>query len=217
MVKQFVVIGCGRFGSSVAKTLYEAGYDVLAIDKDEDIIQEVSSYATHAVQLDATDENSLRSLGIRNFDVAIVAIGSDIQSSILVTLMVKEMGVKHVVAKALNELQGKVLTKIGADRIIYPERDMGVRVAQNLMSSNILDNIELVSDYSILEIAVLKEWTGKSLRDLNLRRKYGISVLIIKSGDEINASPDSTAILKKDDILIILGNKDELKKLDLVK
>jgi len=215
-MKQFVVIGCGRFGSSVAKTLYEAGYNVMAVDKDEDTIQEVSSCTTHAVQADATDENSLRSLGIRNFDVAVVAIGSNVQSSILITLMVKEMGVKYVVAKALNELQGKVLTKIGADRIIYPERDMGVRVAQNLMSSNIIDNIDLVSDYSVLEISVMKEWIGKSLKDLNLRKKYGVTVLIIKSGDEVTASPDSNTVLKAGDILIVLGNKDELQKFDLV-
>lgn len=215
-MKQFVVIGCGRFGSSLAKTLYEAGYDVLAIDKDEEIIQEVSSFTTHSVQLDATDEGALHSLGIRNFDVAVVAIGSDIQSSILITLMVKEMGVKYVVAKALNQLQGKVLTKIGADRIIYPEREMGVRVAQNLMSSNILDNIDLVSDYSVLEISVLKEWVGKSLQELNMKRKYGISILIIKRGDTIDVSPDSNVKLQAEDVLIVLGHKDELKKLDLV-
>lgn len=216
-MKQFVVIGCGRFGSSVAKTLYEAGYDVLAIDKDEEIVQEVSNYTTHSVQIDAIDEGALQSLGIRNFDVAIIAIGSDIQSSILITLMVKEMGVKYVVAKALNQLQGKVLTKIGADRIIYPERDMGIRVAQNLMSSNILDNIDLVPDYSVLEISVLKEWIGKTLQELNLKRKYGISIMIIKSGDSLEVSPDSSVKLKENDILIVLGHKEELKKLDLVK
>ncbi|KAB3524437.1 potassium channel family protein [Alkaliphilus serpentinus] len=215
-MKQFVIIGCGRFGSSVAKTLYRAGYNVLAIDRDEDTIQEVSEYTTHAVQMDATDESSLRSLGIRNFDVAVVAIGSDIQSSILITLMVKEMGVKYVVAKALDELQGKVLTKIGADRIIYPERDMGVRVAQNLISVNILDNIELLSNYSVFEIVALKEWIGKSLQDLNLRKKYGITALIIKSGDKVTPLPESTAILKENDILIVLGNKDDLKNFDIV-
>jgi len=215
-LRQFVVIGCGRFGSSVVKTLFEAGYNVLAIDKDPDTVQEISNFSTHAVQVDATDENSLISLGIRNFDVVVVAIGSDVQSSILITLMVKEMGVKYVVAKALDPLQGKVLMKIGTDRIIYPERDMGVRVAQNLMSSNILDNIDLVSDYSVMEIVVLNEWIGKSLKELDLKRKYKISVLIIKSSNSINASPESTDILWKDDILIVLGNKEMLKKLDLV-
>lgn len=215
-MRQFVVIGCGRFGSSVVKTLFEAGYNVLAIDKDPDTVQEISNFSTHAVQVDATDENSLISLGIRNFDVVVVAIGSDVQSSILITLMVKEMGVKYVVAKALDPLQGKVLMKIGTDRIIYPERDMGVRVAQNLMSSNILDNIDLVSDYSVMEIVVLNEWIGKSLKELDLKRKYKISVLIIKSSNSINASPESTDILWKDDILIVLGNKEMLKKLDLV-
>jgi trk system potassium uptake protein TrkA len=214
-MRQFIVIGCGRFGSSVAKTLYEAGYDVLAIDRDEDAIQEISDFVTHAVQVDATDEMSIKSLGIRNFDVAIVAIGSDIQSSILVTLMAKELGVKFVVAKALNELQAKVLYKIGADRVVFPERDMGIRVAHNLMSENILDNIELASNYSILEVAAMKEWEGKSLKELNLRKKYGMHVLIIKRGERLNSSPNPGDIIQKGDVLVVIGYKEELKKLDL--
>ncbi|MFT9498154.1 potassium channel family protein [Anaerosolibacter sp.] len=215
-MRQFIVIGCGRFGSSVAKTLYEAGYDVLAIDRDEDAIQEISDFVTHAVQVDATDETSIKSLGIRNFDVAIVAIGSDIQSSILVTLMAKELGVKFVVAKALNELQAKVLYRIGADRVVFPERDMGIRVAHNLMSANILDNIELASNYSILEIAAMKEWEGRSLKELNLRKKYGIHVLIIKRGDVLNSAPKPGDIIYKGDVLVVIGYKEELKKLDLI-
>ncbi|MBB6215901.1 trk system potassium uptake protein TrkA [Anaerosolibacter carboniphilus] len=215
-MRQFIVIGCGRFGSSVAKTLYEAGYDVLAIDKNEDAIQEISDFVTHAVQVDATDETSIKSLGIRNFDVAIVAIGSDIQSSILVTLMAKELGVKFVVAKALNELQAKVLYKIGADRVVFPERDMGIRVAHNLMSANILDNIELASNYSILEIAAMKEWEGKNLKELNLRKKYGIHVLIIKRGEVLNSAPNPSDIIQKGDVLVVIGYKEELQKLDLI-
>ncbi len=215
-MRQFIVIGCGRFGSSVAKTLYEAGYDVLAIDRNEDAIQEISDFVTHAVQVDATDETSIKSLGIRNFDVAIVAIGSDIQSSILVTLMVKELGVKFVVAKALNELQAKVLYKIGADRVVFPERDMGIRVAHSLMSSNILDNIELASNYSILEVAAMKAWEGKSLKELNLRKKYGIHVLIIKRGETLNSAPNPSDIIQKGDVLVVIGYKEELQKLDLL-
>ena len=141
--KQFVVIGLGRFGSSVAKTLYESGHDVLAIDKDEDLVQEISDSVTHAVQMDATDENALRTLGIRNFDVAVITIGSSIQASVMVTLIVKELGVKHIIAKGNSEIHAKVLYKIGADRVVLPEKDMGVRVAHNLVSSNILDYIEL--------------------------------------------------------------------------
>ena len=139
--KQFVIIGLGRFGSSIAKTLYALGNDVLAIDKDEDIVQEISDSVTHAVQLDATDENALRSLGIRNFDVAVVTIGDNIQSSIMATLLVKELGVKYIIAKGRNDLHAKVLNKIGANRVILPEKDMGIRVAHNLVSSNIFKKV----------------------------------------------------------------------------
>ena len=147
-MKQYVVIGCGRFGSSVAKTLYELGNDVLAIDRNEEIVQEIYEYVTHAVQADVMDENVLKELGIRNFDVVIVSIGSDLEASILATLIAKELGVKVVIAKAQSELHGKVLSKIGADKVIFPERDMGVRVGHNLVSSNILDFIELSPDFS---------------------------------------------------------------------
>ena len=170
--KQFVIIGLGRFGSSIAKTLYSLGSDVLAIDLDEDIVQEISDSVTHAVQLDATDENALRSLGIRNFDVAVVTIGDNIQSSIMATLLVKELGVKYIIAKGHSDLHAKVLYKIGADRVILPEKDMGVRVAHNLVSANILDYIELSEDYSVMEIQALEEWTGSTLKDVKLRSKY---------------------------------------------
>ncbi|KXG76157.1 potassium channel family protein [Thermotalea metallivorans] len=213
-MKQFAVIGCGRFGSSVAKTLYSLGYDVLAIDENEDVIQAIADSVTHAVQVDATDEASLKSLGIRNFDVVVVTIGSDIQSSILITLIAKELGVKYVVAKAQNELHAKVLYKIGADRVVFPERDMGVRVAHNLVSSNILDYIELAPDYSIVEVTSLKEWEGKSLKDLNIRGKYGINVMAIKHGGEINISPTAADVIKRGDVLVVVGHNDDLQKIE---
>ena len=213
-MKQFAVIGCGRFGSSVARTLYGLGYDVLAIDENEDVIQNISDSVTHAVQADATDEASIKSLGIRNFDVAVITIGSDIQSSILITLIVKELGVKYVVAKAQNELHAKVLYKIGADRVVFPERDMGVRVAHNLVSSNILDYIELAPDYSIVEISALKDWEGKSLSELNMRVRYGINVMAIKHGAEINISPNALDTIRKDDVLVVIGHNDDVQKLE---
>ena len=142
-MRQFVVIGIGRFGGAIAETLSRLGHEVLAIDTDEEVIQKISDKVTHAVAADATDESVLKSLGVRNFDVAVVAIGSDIQSSIMTTLMLKELGIRYVVAKAQNELHARVLMKIGADKIVFPERDMGERVAHNLISSNILDYIEL--------------------------------------------------------------------------
>ena len=184
--KQFVIIGLGRFGSSVAETLYGLGNDVLVIDKDEDLIQDISDSVTHAVQMDATDENALRTLGLRNFDVAVVTIGSNIQASVMVTLLVKELGVKYIIAKGNSDLHAKVLYKIGADRVILPEKDMGVRVAHNLVSESILDFIELSPDYSIMEIEAPEEWRGKSIRELKLRSKYGINVMAIKKADSIN-------------------------------
>lgn len=212
--KQFVIIGLGRFGSSIAKTLYSLGNDVLAIDKDEDIVQEIADSVTHAVQLDATDENALRSLGIRNFDVAVVTIGDNIQSSIMATLLVKELGVKYIIAKGHSDLHAKVLYKIGADRVVLPEKDMGVRVAHNLVSANILDYIELSEDYSVMEIQVLDEWVNKTLNELRLRSKYGINVMAIKRGDEVNLSPSAEDIIEDNDIIVAIGSAEDLSKLE---
>lgn len=203
--KQFVIIGLGRFGSSVAKTLYALGHDVLAIDSNEDLVQEISDSVTHAVQMDATDENALRTLGLRNFDVAVVTIGANIQASVMATLLVKDMGIKYIIAKGNSDLHAKVLYKIGADRVILPEKDMGVRVAHNLVSSSILDYIELSPDYSIIEIESPKEWYGKSMKELSLRSKYGINVMAIKRNNEVNISPDADDVINKDDIVVAIG------------
>ncbi|MBS7525655.1 MAG: trk/ktr system potassium uptake protein [Clostridiales bacterium] len=214
MKKQFVVVGCGRFGQSVAIKLAELGCEVMVVDRNEEIIQNISEKVTYAVQADATDENSIKALGIRNFDVAIVTIGSDIQSSILVTLLVKELGVKHIVAKAQNSSHAKVLYKIGANRVVFPEKEMGIKIAKNLVSGNVLDFIDLAPDYSILEISMNSEWIGKSLVQIDMRRRYQISVIAVRRGDEIdiNAGPDK--ILLKDDILIVIGNNEDLKKIE---
>lgn len=212
--KQFAVIGLGRFGVSVARTLYTMGYEVLAIDKDEEIIQSISDAVTHAVQADATDEVALRSIGLRNFDVAVVAIGADIQSSILITLLCKEMGIPYVVAKAQNDLHAKVLYKIGADRVVFPERDMGMRVAHNLVSSNVLDYIELSPDYSLVEITALPSWENKSLRELNMRVRFGINVMAIKHGNQVNVSPKGDDVIKKGDVLVVIGSADDINRLE---
>ncbi|XZJ32825.1 potassium channel family protein [Clostridium perfringens] len=212
--KQFVIIGLGRFGSSVAKTLYALGHDVLAIDSNEDLVQEISDSVTHAVQMDATDENALRTLGLRNFDVAVVTIGANIQASVMVTLLVKDMGIKYIIAKGNSDLHAKVLYKIGADRVILPEKDMGVRVAHNLVSSSILDYIELSPDYSIIEIESPKEWYGKSMKELSLRSKYGINVMAIKRNNEVNISPDADDVINKDDIVVAIGSAEDLTKLE---
>lgn len=212
--KQFLIIGLGRFGSSIAKTIYELGHDVLAIDKDEEKVQEISDYVTHAVQMDATDEAILKTLGITNFDVAVVTIGSSLQDSVMSTLILKELGIKYIIAKANNELHAKVLTKIGADKVVLPERDMGVRVAHNLVSSNILDYIELSNEYSMLEIEAIKDWYNKSLKDIEIRRQYGINVVAIKTGEKVNISPSAEDIIKENDVLVALGSAKDLNKFE---
>lgn len=213
-MKQYVVIGCGRFGSSVAKTLYGLGNEVLAIDKDEEKVQEISDSVTHAVQADVMDESVLRELGIKNFDIVVVSIGSDLEASIMATLIAKELGVKTVIAKAQSDLHGKVLSKIGADKVIYPERDMGIRVGHNLVSTNILDFIELSPDYSIVEITAIPEWENKTLKELRLPTKYGINVMAIKREKFINVSPYADDMILKGDVLVVIGSTEDLKKIE---
>lgn len=212
--KQFIVIGLGRFGTSVAETLYALGNDVLAVDIDEERVQSIADRVTHAVQVDANDEASLRALGIGNFDVAIISIGSDIQANILSTLLVKEMNVKHIITKANNAMHAKVLYKIGANRVIFPERDMGIRVAHNLCSSSILDYIELSPDFSIAEIVTPNDWVGSSLKELDLRVRFGINVVAIKRDNDINVSPTANEVITEGDIIVAIGGTPELNSIE---
>ena len=212
-MKQYIVIGCGRFGASVATTMHILGHQVMAIDRSEDIIQNIADKVTHAAIVDVTDELSLRSLGLGNFDVAIIAIGSDIRASIMATLIAKEMGVSQIVCKAKDELQAKVLYKIGADRVVFPERDMGVRVAHNLVSDNILDHIELDPEYSIVEIVTPSGWVGKTLIELDLRARYEITVLAVKSGKSINVTPSPGEELKSGSILVVIGENSKISQI----
>ncbi|PKM79979.1 MAG: potassium uptake system protein [Firmicutes bacterium HGW-Firmicutes-14] len=209
-MKQFAVIGLGRFGTSVAKTLNMMGYEVLAVDDDQNRIQEIVNDVTHAIQADAKDEQALKALGIRNFDVVIVAIGQDMQASILVTVLLKELGVKCVVTKAQTELHGKVLVKVGADKVVYPERDMGTRVAHSLVSSNVLDHIEISPDHSILEVIIPDNLVGKSLMESALRAKFGVTVMAIKRGNDIIVSPPPDDPMQEGDILVVIGENKKL-------
>lgn len=212
--KQFVIFGLGRFGISVSTTLAEAGYEVMVVDKSEEVIQEVAPLVTHAVQADATDMDTLRSLGIRNFDVAVVAIGKDIQASIMTTLLLKELGIGYVVAKASSEIHERVLQKIGADRIILPEHEMGKRIATNLISGNIIDYIQLSSDFSIVEIAILPEWTNRTIKDVNPRAKYGINIIAVQRHGLIDVSPKPDYVLSMEDVLVVVGNNKQLQSLE---
>lgn len=212
--KIFAVIGLGRFGSSVATSLYEMGCEVLAVDSDMAKVQDMKDSVTHAVQADAMDEDSLRELGIKNFDVVIVGITQEIQASILITLILKDLGVGHVVAKAQNALHGKVLYKIGADKVVFPERDMGNRVAHNLVSSNILDYIELSPDYSIIEVAATEKFIGKTLIQLDLRKRYSVNVVAIKRNRKIMVSPSSKDQILEGDVLVVIGSNDNLRHIE---
>lgn len=215
MKKQFAIIGMGRFGSSVAKSLSGLGFEVLAIDTSESRVQEISGIVTHAIQADTTDEEALRALGIRNFDVVVVAIGQDIQSSILTTLILKELGVGKLIVKAQNDLHGKVLKKIGADKVIFPERDMGMRVAHHLISPNILDYIELSEDYSIVEIKASGSMLGQSLRQLDIRAKYFCNVMAIKNDNKMNIAPHAEYLIGESDILVVVGKNEDLRRFEM--
>ena len=213
--KQYLVIGCGRFGSSVAKKMCQLGNEVMVIDKDEDSINNIAELVTHTAIVDVTEERDLKSIGLGNFDVVIVAISSDIRASIMATVMAKEMGVPKVVCKAKDELQAKVLYKIGADKVVFPERDMGIRLAYNLASENILDQINLDPEYSIMEIVTPQNWVGKTIIELNLRAKYDITVLAVKTQRGLKVMPSPNYKMQEKNILIIIGNTDKISDIIL--
>ncbi|MFZ7102688.1 MAG: potassium channel family protein [Peptococcaceae bacterium] len=213
MKKQVAVIGLGRFGTSVALTLSHLGHEVLVIDMEQVKVNEIINDVTHAVVADAKDEETLKALGVRNVDIAVVAIGVDVQANILISLMLKEIGVAKVISKAQDPLHGKVLEKIGVDHVVYPERDMGMRVAHNLDSANFMDFIELSSEHSIVELKAPENFTGKTLGQLNLRAKYSVSVMAIKKGERIVVAPGADAGIEDGDLLVIIGENNMLAKL----
>ncbi|MDQ8735843.1 TrkA family potassium uptake protein [Paenibacillus sp. LHD-38] len=213
---QYAVIGLGRFGSSVAKELIDLGYEVLGIDKDEEIIEEVGKLLTHSVIADTTDEEAMRAIGIRNCDCVVVAIGDDIEASIMTTILLKDLGVQRVVAKALSELHGKVLQKMGVDRIIYPEQEMGVRVANQLVSPNLLDYIELSKEYTIAELSASKKIAGHSLKELDTRARHGCSVVAINNKHDIIIAPTAESIIEEGDIMVVIGTNEQIDKFESV-
>ncbi len=214
MKQQFAVIGIGRFGSSVAKSLHAFGYEVLAIDSNEQRVQNISTFVTQAVQADSTDEEALRTLGIDRFDVVVVAIGMNIQASILTSLILKDMGIPKLIVKAQNDLQAKVLSKIGADKVVFPERDMGNRVAHHLISPNVMDYVELSDGYSIVEMKAPPQMIGKSLKQLNIRAKYNCNVMAVKTNGVMNITPSADALIRVTDTLVIVGKNEHLLKFE---
>nr|WP_090885930.1 TrkA family potassium uptake protein [Evansella caseinilytica] len=212
--KQFIVIGLGRFGGSVCRELVRIGHEVLAMDKDEQKVNDFAKLATHAVVADSTDEQTLRSLGVRNFDYVIVAIGDNIQESILTTLLLKELQIKNVWVKAKNDYHHKVLEKIGADQIIHPEKDMGRRIAQQMADDKIIDFIELSSEYSIVELLATPKLAGKTLIELNIRAAFGVTILAVKQGEEINISPEPDYNITEGDLLIVIGQNRDIRRFE---
>ena len=214
MKKEFAVIGLVRFGSSIVQELRELDANVLAIDKDEDIVNEYKDIVTEAVIGNTTDEAVLRSVGITNFDHVIVAIGENIQSSILTTLILKDLGVEKVTVKAQNEYHGRVLEKIGADHVIHPERDIGRLLAHRIVSSHTLDILEISDEHSIVEFKTTKKLNNKSILNLGFREKYEVSILAIKRGDQIIVNPDPVIKLMSDDVLILIGKDTDLSRFE---
>lgn len=214
MKRDFAVIGLGRFGGSICRELSMEGMEVLAIDNDEDKVNEYKNIASHAVIADSTDEVSLKELGIKNIDHVIVAIGDNIQASILTTVILTDLGIKKITVKAQNDYHEKILNKIGADHVVHPERDMGKRIAHNIISNNILDYLELSDDHSIVEVKAGNKMVGKTLIDLDIRANYGCNVVAIKQGKEINVSPSAEDVLKEDDVLIVIGADKDISRFE---
>lgn len=209
MKKQFAVFGLGRFGGSLVKEFHELGIEVLAIDKSEEKIQQYAPYATHAVRANAIDENALKQLGVRNVDHAFVSFGDDIEASILTSLLLKELGIPQVWAKAQNDYHQKVLDKIGVNRVIHPERDMAKRIAHHIISEKMIDYIELSREYSMVEVVATKKLNNRTLSDLDIRSKFGCNIVGIQRGEEICVSPSADEIIGLGDVLLIIGkNKD---------
>lgn len=210
MKKEFAVIGLGRFGGSIVNELRELDVDVLAIDVDAERVKEFQDIATKSVIANTTDEQVLKDLGLRNFDHVVVAIGDNIQSSILTTLLLKDMGVKKVTVKAQSTYHARVLEKIGADFVVHPERDMGRRIAHKLVSNSVLDYLELGGEYSVVEYLANEKMINRSILDLDIRAEYGISILAIKRDDDIIVSPDPAVKILTGDVLISIGDDDDL-------
>lgn len=211
--KEFVVFGLGRFGRSVAITLAESGCEVLVVDNNEDKIHDIADIVTYAVKADVTDAETLASLGIGNFDGAVIAIGEHLEASVLGTILVKEMGIPFVLAKVQTETQAKVLMKVGADKVVFPEKETGIRIANKLIHGNFFDAVELSSTYSLMEINAKEEWDGHTLKELDLRKKYDINVIGIKSDGNLNINPLAEQVINKDDVLVVIGENGQLTKL----
>lgn len=219
-MKSFVVIGLGRFGTAIARELSALGHEVLAVDTDEAKVQRVADKVTHAVVGDARDINVLNALGVRNFDCAVVAMGSDVGNSALITLNLKELGLKQVVCKAQSHVHQRVLERIGADRVIFPEHEMGVKVAQGLSSSSVLNFIEFSEDYGIVELAAPKSWQGKTIRELDVRNAFRVNIIAVRKAERpgtLDVAPGAQCVLGAGDNVVAVGRSEDINRLHEVK
>ncbi len=216
-MKSYLVLGLGRFGTSVAHTIYNLGHEVVGVDESEKIVNEFSRLITHTIQADITDEDFLKAMDISKFDSVVVAVGSNLQVSIMVTVLLKELSARHVLVKARDDFQAKILYKVGADKVILPEQDMGVKVAHSLMSDHFLELIEISQDYSITSVSAPESWYGKTLGELAVRSKYGINILAIKEKDHTNVVPNAKTMIGNDTVITILGMNHDLKRFQSVR
>ncbi len=219
MGKQYATIGLGNFGLNVTKTLFEEGHDVVAIDRDEDAIQRVQPYCTQAILADATQKDMIRTLGLEGMDAVIVSMGDNQNAATLITLYLRELGVKRIVVKASGEDHGKILSKVGATDVIHPEKDMAIKVARSLSTPDVLDYIPMSGDFLIAEIAPLEAFVGKSLAELQLRSRYGITVIGIKElvPENFILVPPASFVIKDSDILIVIGKRLDIQKIKTLK
>ncbi|KAF0226891.1 MAG: trk system potassium uptake protein TrkA [Erysipelotrichaceae bacterium] len=214
--KTYAILGLGIFGSTIAKTLSEYHCEVIGIDTDMSCVERVSEFATQAVQADFTDIEQLRELGVQDVDVAVIAAGSRLESSIMAVLHLKELGVPYIVAKAKNKIYMQILLKIGADKVIRPEKEMGERVAKTLLSRNVVDMIDIDDDYSIMELAAPKDWVGSALKNLDVRNKFGLNILGVRNGDhaKLNFSINGDYIVKSEDQLLVIVEANKFEAME---
>ena len=210
-MKSYVVIGLGRFGRTLARQLCKLGAEVLAMDVDNDLVQQVAEDVTHAVVGDSQDKDVLRALGVRDFDCAIVAIGSNLAASVLTVMNLQELEVPCIICKAHDETHSRVLKKLGVDKVVIPEQENATRLARSLNSHNVLDYIELSEDYGILELPAPKDWIGKTLKELNVRAKLGVNIIAVENGKKTNVSPSADYLIQEGDHMVILGDNYSLE------
>jgi trk system potassium uptake protein TrkA len=211
--KQYIVVGLGRFGRAIAETLCQDGAEVLGVDRRMDVVERLRDELTQTIQMDAMDRDALETLGVRDFDIVFVTMGSDIRASGTIVLLLKELGARRIIAKAHDEFHGRMLEKLGADQVLLPERDMGRRVAHSLVSGNVIEFMELSTQYSMAEIRPKPEWVGKTLKELAMRSSMDINVVAIRNGDAVNAMPQPETRISEGDLMLVVISESSLAQM----